>query len=105
MPENETFDPKRLVKNDDVREVNVAGIGTVKYRPLVASDMLSLRKQLGETDDFELFGMKATWLMMNKVYPDFTYDEFARYSPADSAKIITAIIKDADFLESSSDEQ
>lgn len=101
----EMFDPKRLIMNDDVREVNVEGIGVIKYRPLIAVDMLALRKQLAETDDFEMFGFKATWLMMNKVYPEFTMDDFGKYSPMDSSKIITAIMKDADFLGNSSDEQ
>jgi hypothetical protein len=99
----DTFDPQRLVKNDDIREVNVEGIGVIKYRPLLAVDMLALRRVLAENDDFEMFGLKATWTMLNKVYPEFTFEQFMKYSPRDSGAIITAILKDADFLESSSE--
>jgi len=101
----ETFDPSRLVKNDDIREVDVEDIGMVKYRPLLAGDMLALRRILAENDDFEMFGLRATWMMLNKAYPEFTFEQFMKYSPKDSGKIITAILKDADFLESSSDGQ
>lgn len=99
------FDPHRLVKNDDIRTVIIDGVGAVKYRPLTSIDMIRLMTISEQEDTPEMFGFKATWMMLNKAYPTLTYDEWTRYEPTVSGKIISAVVNDSDFLESSLPEQ
>lgn len=104
-PTEAEFDPHKLVENDDVRTVNIEGVGAVKYRPLTGIDMITLMSITEKDDTPEMFGFRATWVMMHKAYPDFTYAEWEKYDAKVSGRIISAIVNDSDFLGSSLPEQ
>ena len=99
--DNEFFDLSRLKVNDEPRIIDIEGMGKIKYCPLTAIDMVKMSTEAEADEDVETFGFRATFAMLKKANPDMDYESWKRSSPKMVNKLIVAIMKDSDFLESS----
>lgn len=98
----EIFDLDRLVMNDSPREVVVEGVGKIRYCPLTTIDMVRLTSI---EDEIGSFGFRAVFVMLQKANPTFSMEKWEKFPPKTSNRIIEALVKDADFLENSSEGQ
>ena len=89
------FNPKELVKSSkEIRQMEIEGVGVVRYGVLTLADMLELNK--AESNEERSF--KILWLMLRKAYPELTLEDVKAFPMDVAAKILTALTVDLGFL-------
>ena len=89
------FDVKALIQSgQQLRSVEVEGLGTIQYGVLTLKDSLELSKY--QTNEERSAAM--IWLMLRKAYPELTLEDVKNLPLDVAASIMTAITKDLGFL-------
>jgi len=98
------FDPKSLTeKAKKILEVDVEGLGRMKYGQLTSKDYISLTG--GTTDKPDITyeqSIEMCWNMLNKAYPDLTLEDVMGWLPEDLEKVVKALFSELDFQEGDS---
>ena len=89
------FDVKALIQSSQqLRSVEVEGLGTIQYGVLTLKDSLELSKY--QTNEERSAAM--IWLMLRKAYPELTLEDIKNLPLDVAANIMTALAKDSGFL-------
>lgn len=90
------FNPKELVKSSsELREVEVEGVGVVRYGVLTLADMIELDRDKNATTLER--SLKMLWLMLCKAYPELTLEDVKNFPLDKASKILAAITGEAGF--------
>jgi len=89
------FDVKALIQSSQqLRSVEVEGLGVIQYGVLTLKDSLELSKY--QTNEERSAAM--IWLMLRKAYPELTLEDVKSLPLDVAANIMTALAKDSGFL-------
>ena len=89
------FDVKALVQSgQQLRSVEVEGLGIIQYGVLTLKDSLELSKY--QTNEERSAAM--IWLMLRKAYPELSLEDVKNLPLDVAASIMTAITKNLGFL-------
>jgi len=98
MSEEKKFSPADLLLSNNVRTVDVEGLGVVSYIPLSTKETMEISSD--RNLDHNGMNAKETWLMIKKANPDMmSFEEFVGDGTDGRATVslIVAMLKERDF--------
>lgn len=95
------FDPRELVeKGNKIKSVNIDGYGELKYGQLTVGDLLEVFGEGFTVKNPEPTAeqmLKLAHKMIQKAYPNFSFEDFLKITPGDLEKILDALFESEDF--------
>lgn len=102
MAEERMFNPlDLLISADEVRIIEVEGLGLVRYKPLTTREAITLSQ---EKLDPATLAAKEAWTMLHKADPEFMpFDDFLdRTDGRAVSRLVLALSRERDFRVSNS---
>ena len=86
-----------LKETEEVKEMDLPGLGIIKYKILTWADLHTLRENASPSDSAEDQVARILWLMLNKADPSVTF-EMVKNLPARTLPAFTLLLEKTELI-------